>query len=216
MDEEQIILDNIYLIPYCIKDLGLYWYNEDGYQALYDDGLVGLINAAKSYDRNKDIKVSSFLYPCIKNEILRGLKSRNAEKRKTDNTTISLNDKAKDGVTELVELIGNDIDIDNLVERNITLEAIKKILNDESNKKWSEAFKLYYGIGCKPMTLEDVAKIINVTPESARTRVIKMTNKIKLLINEYESHIILEELEKKKSYGDLSFYVKLYGDLLDD
>ena len=69
MTEEELILNNLGLIYKVIKDLKCYWRTEDEFQDYYDAGLEGLIMGAKTYDGSS--KPSTYLYPCIKNMIIR-------------------------------------------------------------------------------------------------------------------------------------------------
>lgn len=65
---DELILKNIGLVYSVIFKFKL---NIDDY---YDVGLIGLVKGAKSYDETKAIKPSTYLYQCIKNEIVNELR----------------------------------------------------------------------------------------------------------------------------------------------
>lgn len=44
------------------------------YDDLVSEGMVGLINAAKSWDDTKGVKFSTFAYSCIRNEMVDAVK----------------------------------------------------------------------------------------------------------------------------------------------
>lgn len=183
MNEEQLILDNIPLIYKCIKDMHLYWQTEDEFQAYYDAGLDGLMKGARQYDRSKDIKPSSFLYPCIKNEIMHLLTVKNLKKRKNEfGSDISLNlivNEDSNSTTEFVDFIPDlNTNIELEVEKKFELERLLSAVESLENEKDKLVVKMYYGLdGYESRTYESIGKSLNVTREMIRIR-LKRAKKI--------------------------------------
>ncbi len=65
-EQEYLVIDNSRLIYDVLKNFN-YDYNEK--EDLFSTGMLGLINAAATYDQTKDIKFATYAYVCIKNEI---------------------------------------------------------------------------------------------------------------------------------------------------
>lgn len=68
-EREKLVLDNINLVYYILKKLGLY--GLENMEKYYDLGVIGLVSGANNYDPTLDIKPSTYLIKCIKNSILR-------------------------------------------------------------------------------------------------------------------------------------------------
>lgn len=68
-EREKLVLDNINLVYYVLKKLGLY--GLENMEKYYDLGVIGLVSGANNYDPTLDIKPSTYLIKCIKNSILR-------------------------------------------------------------------------------------------------------------------------------------------------
>ena len=80
IDIDNLIIENQKLIYIAIKKLNCVYKNEDEFQAFYDAGMDGLIKGAKTYDEPKG-KPSTWLMPCIMNEIKHYFTISNAKKR---------------------------------------------------------------------------------------------------------------------------------------
>ena len=101
--KEQIINDYEKIVKFVIKDMNL----GHRFDELYDVGIIGFVNGINSYDETKGYKYITYLYDCIKNEILQYIQYQNREKRKAE--TISLNTIIY-GNVELQDLIGYETD----------------------------------------------------------------------------------------------------------
>ncbi len=182
---EQLILDNLPLIYKCIKDMHLYWQTEDEFQAYYDAGLDGLMKGARQYDRSKDIKPSSFLYPCIKNEIMHLLTVKNLKKRKNEfGSDISLNlivNEDSNSKTEFADFIPDlNTNIELEIENKLEFERLLNAVNNLKNEKDKLVVKMYYGLDdYEPRTYESIGKSLNVTREMIRIRLKRATKNLK-------------------------------------
>jgi RNA polymerase sigma factor (sigma-70 family) len=70
IDREDLIIDNIKLIHKVyndnFKNTHYYISKED----LISEGYIGLINGIDSYNKNKGISLSTYMYICIKNQMI--------------------------------------------------------------------------------------------------------------------------------------------------
>lgn len=172
--EEQMILDNLGLIYVAIKQLCLVYKTEDEFQDYYDSGLIGLIKGVRTFDDNKKNKPSTFLVPCIKNEIKHYLKAKTTKKRFNENgKTVSLNVlTGEDENTELAEYIKDkSINIEKQVERKIEIENIVHRINKMKNIKDALVLKMYFGLdGFTERNFKEISDVLKVSQQRIRER----------------------------------------------
>lgn len=172
--QEQMILDNVGLIYVAIKQLCLVCKTEDEFQDYYDSGLVGLIKGVRTFDDNKKIKPSTFLVPCIKNEIKHYLKAKTTKKRFNENgKTVSLNVlTGEDENAELAEYIkDNSINIEKQVEQKIEIEYILHRINKMKNIKDALVLKMYFGVdGFTEKNFREISDVLKVSQQRIRER----------------------------------------------
>lgn len=197
MNEEQMILDNTPLIYESIKQLHLTWETEDEWQDYYGNGLIGLIKGVRSFDESKGLKLSTFLMPCIMNEIKHHLTIKTAEKRTNENgKDVSLNAIVGDEEdSELLDFIeDNKVNIEEEVEKKLQLEAVVKELNSMENKKDALVIKMYYGLdGYIPKTYDEISKEFGVSREMIRQRITRGIERLKKRSKFIERKVFMEE-----------------------
>ena len=136
MEQEKLILDNINLIYLCIKRMGIYKYLDD----YFDIGIVGLVKGARSYDKTKNIKPSTYLYRCIYNEFALYFRKHYEDKNKE----ISLNKKIysnSEGELTLEDTLESRTNIE---EDLIHKETIKELYNALSKLSLEEQKIIIY------------------------------------------------------------------------
>lgn len=111
-------IENEQLIYHILKKHNLTHRIDD----LYDIGLIGLVRGETSYNGAKNVKKSTYLYNCIKNEIFSEIRKENRSKRKADIIPIE---------NHHLENISNDTDLE---QDTLTREQI--------NELYSNLFKL--------------------------------------------------------------------------
>lgn len=187
MTEEQMILENTKLIYKAIQHMNLNWETEDEWQDYYDAGLIGLINGVKAFKNSKGVQLSTFLMPCIMNEIKHHLIIKTAKKRLNQHgKDISLNTiVGKDNEIELLEYISDrKTNIEEQIEKKLAFEEIVHKINSMKNIKNALVLKMYYGLeGFKPKTRKEISEILGVSIPMVRLR---LTNGIKKLKEEME------------------------------
>lgn len=170
--QQQMILDNLGLIYVAMNQLNLNWQTEDEWQDYYDSGLMGLINGVKAFEDNKGMKPSTFLIPCIKNEIKHLLVAKMRYKRFNQyGKDISLNKTTKED-TELVNfVIDKSISIEQEVERKIEIENIIHRINKMKNIKDALVLKMYFGLdGFTERSMSEISEILNVSEQMISVR----------------------------------------------
>lgn len=159
MNEEQLIVDNIPLIHFTIKNMNLRSKNEDVYQDWYDDGLLGLIIGVRTFDESKGIQLATYACECIRREILKGNKLRNYDKRKINYITkVSLNSLAKPGAPaddtcEILDFISDPtVNIEEEVSNRIECERLIFAIDTRLSERDAEIWKRYYGLDGRKIT----------------------------------------------------------------
>ncbi len=100
-DCNELFFDNFNLVYHILQKLD---YNKNDREDLIHEGAIGLLKSIKSFDDKKDIRISTYAFSCIKNEMLYYL-------RKNQYNYFYLNDYIYDDI-ELIETIKSyDIDI---------------------------------------------------------------------------------------------------------
>ena len=179
---EELILNNTKLIYKCIKDMHLYWTTEDEWQTFYDDGLIGLINGAKSFDESKGIQLSTYLYKCIKTAICKGIYLSERAKRKANKNTISLDAYVSDKQdTTLIEFIPDTkIDMERQILEKEQIELIENIADKTLTDNQKRYFYKYYGLkGYREKTISEIATEEKVTGSNVRSTLLQSRRKIK-------------------------------------
>ena len=183
MNEEQMILDNIPLIYLTIKNMNLKWKTEDEWQDYYDSGLIGLINGVRTYDESKGVKISSYLTPCIENEIKHHLVSKTSLRRQNINgRDISINEfmDSEDYEEKLSILEDKKINVEKEAINNVLIDDIIECLNKMENKKDVVVTKLYYGLdGFPEMNYTEIAKLFKVTINAIQERIKRAIRRIR-------------------------------------
>ena len=205
MNEEQLILDNIPLIYKCIKDMHLHWQTEDEFQAYYDAGIDGLVKGTKQYDESKNVKLSTFLYSCIKNEIMHLLTIKNYKKRKNEfGSDISLNlivNEDSNSKTEFVDFIPDlNTNVELEIENKLEFERLLNAVNNLKNEKDKLVVKMRYGLdGYEPRTYESIGKSLNVTKEMIRVRLKRAKNNLKQYLEKNDREVFSIKNKEKKT-----------------
>ncbi len=179
---EELILNNTKLIYKCIKDMHLYWTTEDEFQAFYDDGLIGLINGAKTFDESKGYVPTTYLYKCIKTAISKGIYLSERAKRKANKNTISLDAYVTDKRdTTLIEFIPDTkIDMEKQILEKEQLELIENIADKVLTDNQKRYFYKYYGLkGYIEKTANEIAEEEKVTGSNVRSTLLQSKRKIK-------------------------------------
>lgn len=145
---------------------------------LFNSGVIGFINAAKRYDFNNEKKASfityaihyinRFIYDCVN-----GKSDKEIENNKLYNSTVSLYKPI--GNEEEVELLDTIEDVDYSFE-NIDYQILLKqlrneleeVMRDKLTLKQREVIQLRYGWNMEPMTLKEIAEVLEHTQERIR------------------------------------------------
>lgn len=118
-------------------------YSNIEYEDIVGYGLVGLAEALKKYDENKEVKFSTFAYPFIKGRILDFLRKFEREKTIPENEKIRLDEFVRKSIEEdKIALLGTtNFDPEKYVEKEELMDIVADII--ENNLEDIEKIILY-------------------------------------------------------------------------
>ena len=207
--KEQEIIKHIPLIKKVIKDLHCRYRTEEEYEEYYSAGTLGLVKGAKTYDGS--VKVSTYLYACIKNEITQVFAYNSRQKR--NGIVESLNKPVIEGDKrsgELQDTIPSDEDIEKKFQEELKYEYLYKAINRLKPYKRALIIK-NYGLGCRKKTIRELAKEYG----RSRTGINNAIESARKQIRENLEIIDQEEKEKKKHKPEKSVEELLKEQLYD-
>lgn len=175
--KEKAVQDYEKYVRFVIKNMNLSYKTDD----IYDVGLIGFVNGINTYDSSKGVKYTTYLYECIKNEILHYLNYEKREMR--SGNVISLNKIVND--IELIDIIP----IYQNYDRNIYLEEVISVINrrlSKLNKRDEDIFKHLFGIdGYKKMNSIELEKKYKMTRQNIMRIKNKILNMLRYEIRDY-------------------------------
>lgn len=156
----KLIEHNLRLVAHIVKKFDQGSVDQDD---LISIGTIGLIKGVDSYNKDKNIKLTTYVAKCIENEILMFYRSS-----KKYQNTVSLNDSIgydKDGnKITLIDVLKDDrksLDDEVYLRENIAL--VSKYLA-KLNKREKEIIVKRYGLNNKKeMTQKDIAKELKIS-----------------------------------------------------
>lgn len=133
-NQRKLVEDNLPLTTYAI--IKLHYKPTD---EAYSDAYYGLCKAAAMYDESKGFKFNTYAFQCIRAELARSIRDKNAGRRIPEYEIISLDYEYSDdndaGVRTLEDIISKDLS-NNLEEKVIFMDICDR-LNSYLNEKQS-------------------------------------------------------------------------------
>lgn len=158
---DKIILHNTKLV-YKIVDK----YTENDKDDLLQIGMIGLIKAVDSYNFDKKIAWSTYMYSCVNNEIRMYFRIQNYEKRSkfVECSIYAEVDVKKDNPVAIVDMIyDKNINIFEEVALNIEIEKITKTMKKLLSEREYRTMELRYGLnGNSEHTQQEVANMMGI------------------------------------------------------
>lgn len=169
----QIVIENMKLVPYAIRLNGSYIDTINDYEELLQAGYYALIKAVESFNPDLGFKFSTYAVKCLLSV------SRDRLDYNKDislDTPISTNDES----LTVEETIKDDsINIENDVLDNEFYKNIRLQLNFNLSSKEINIIRLLYGIGTDRKSLKDIATLINVSKGEVSRIQKKALNKLR-------------------------------------
>lgn len=164
--------DNLNLVHYVLSKMNV---STCQYDDLFQEGVIGLMKAIKTFNIEKQNKFSTYAYICIKNEILHFLK-------KNTLSQIYLDDEIYDGIT-FSNYISNDEPsvLFNLIQEE-EHDKIKKVIQTRLTELEKQVLFMSYGINCLKMKQKEIENKLNLKQYQISRIKKKALNTIKFFI----------------------------------
>ncbi len=158
--KDKLIEHNLRLVAHIVKK-----YSSTGGDSedLISIGTIGLIKGISTFKPDKSIRLATYAARCIENEIL--MHFRNMKKSAGDVYISDPIDTDKDGNTlTLIDIIADDIDITEEIDKKLKLQKLKLIINDALDSREKTVLCYRYGLGgCKELTQHEIAKKLGIS-----------------------------------------------------
>lgn len=186
------------------------------FEDLFQDGILGLIKAAKKYDFNNKNKAKFITYAVYYinryiHSSVNGWSSKEVGNNNFYHKCTSLNKPTgEDEEKELWECVADEESGFENIEEKLFLNKLRKELEDVMYKNNTlgqrEVIKLRYGWNSKPMTLNEIGELLDITGNKAR--LIESTALRKIRNSEWAR-------ENKKEFEELGYIRGYYLDLFN-
>lgn len=141
---------------------------------LYQEGMIGLLNAINSYKDNKDAKFSTYAYKCIENKINNAIIRSLNQKNKNLNESLSLDSIIdEESKLNLYEVIG----VNNTEDELINKETLNEIINFAHNNLKGLALRVF-DLKIKDYSNEEIASILNTNKRNIENALFRIRKKM--------------------------------------
>lgn len=167
-ERNKLIEENIKLVYYTVNR---YFRGYSDTDELINEGSIGLIKAANKYDKEKEIRFSTFACRCIYNEISRYLCVQNYDCRKANTDALSIESTIYDNNERLTfkELLESEEDY-SVANANYILNLIDT-LNVKDGKYACVKKAEGYSLG-------EIGEVLGVSKEAVRQKICRVKQKL--------------------------------------
>lgn len=122
MIDEQAFNENINIVYHCYNKLSKNYITVEYKDEIIQEGLIALWNAVKTYDKGRSEKVSSYIFPCVKNAMLNFIRNMSRSMAHTLSLYTPINeDPNQHKEMSLIDVVSYETD------SGITIEEILNI-----------------------------------------------------------------------------------------
>ena len=143
--------------------------------------MIGLVNAVRDFDPDKNIKFTTFANVCIERQILNAITASNRQKNKPLNTYVSL-DSPINGDEDEETTIGDNLKADDFYNPEyayFSKEEVESLRTDALNKL-SDLEVEVFNLNIAGNDYKQIAKILGKSPKSIDNALTRIKRKIKM------------------------------------
>lgn len=152
-------------VPYVKSRVLVYCENNNEFDDYFQEGLLGLFEAAKAFDESKEVKFLTFAKVCIDNK-LKNLKRKSSGKQQVPNTSIS-------GLDDIASVVSNETP-ENIVIDKDEIDFLKQKAKLNLSKMEYKVFCFYI---CGYSYLE-IAQKMQISEKSVDNAIQRIKNKL--------------------------------------
>ncbi len=147
--------------------------NPSNYDDLFQEGLLGLLKAVRSYDANREATFATFASLCVKNSIISGVRKNAAQVPKTVTVTDAVRENETSPSAE-----------------EILVDSVRaKLLYDKVYEALSTYEKTVFDLYLSDMSYESIAFVTGKSVKSTSNAVFRIRNKLKQIIGNLDSGV---------------------------
>ena len=145
---------------------------------LYQEGLIGLLNAIETYDKDRDVTFYTYANACIKSSIITTIRSTFTQKNRILNTSYSLDKMFEDSENNFYEIFKDEREEPNkkLIDHEETVELTNRI-----KSKLSENEKVIFELKLQGLDNKEIAELIDKDRKYVENTIFRIGKKYKLL-----------------------------------
>lgn len=152
------------------------------YNDLYQDGLVGFVDALRSYRDDKDAQLASFITLCVDRKLQVAIIKAGRIKNKLITDSLSLEHVYSQYTVPLMDLLSDNKENDPL--ENILKEENLKELTDNIKAALSDSEYEVYSLMISGLKYNEIAILLDKTPKQVDNTIQRLKGKIKKLLDE--------------------------------
>ena len=143
---------------------------------LYQEGLIGLLNAIETYDKDRDVTFYTYANACIKSSIITTIRSTFTQKNRILNTSYSLDKMFEDSENNFYEIFKDEREEPNkkLIDHEETVELTNRI-----KSKLSENEKVIFEIKLQGHDNKEIAELIDKDRKYVENTIFRIGKKYK-------------------------------------
>ncbi len=143
---------------------------------LYQEGLIGLLNAIETYDKDRDVTFYTYANACIKSSIITTIRSTFAQKNRILNTSYSLDKMFEDSENNFYEIFKDEREEPNkkLIDYEETVELTNRI-----KSKLSENEKVIFELKLQGLDNKEISELIDKDRKYVENTIFRIGKKVK-------------------------------------
>ena len=143
---------------------------------LYQEGLIGLLNAIETYDKDRDVTFYTYANACIKSAIITTIRSTFTQKNRILNTSYSLDKMFEDSENNFYEIFKDEREEPNkkLIDHEETVELTNRI-----KSKLSENEKVIFELKLQGLDNKEIAELIDKDRKYVENTIFRIGKKYK-------------------------------------
>ena len=143
---------------------------------LYQEGLIGLLNAIETYDKDRDVTFYTYANACIKSSIITTIRSTFTQKNRILNTSYSLDKMFEDSENNCYEIFKDEREEPNkkLIDHEETVELTNRI-----KSKLSENEKVIFELKLQGLDNKEIAELIDKDRKYVENTIFRIGKKYK-------------------------------------
>lgn len=154
------------------------------YNDLFQEGMVGLTEAIRSYKDNRDTKFASFANVCIERQILSVLTTAKRKKHSFLNDSCSLDTSIDENGRTLLDVLFDDTFDPSLKVEN---DEAKEILYNSIYKEMSDFEKSVFDLKVIGLEYKEIAALLDKSYKSVDSALQRIRSKVKKVLDEYNN-----------------------------